>query len=90
MTSKEILDALNANVGKRVRITLDDGVVQSVDIDCVDDEGFLHSGRDGNEPRTFWTRFEGVRLLEPDSLNQKGETGHYPDSTSLAAPHFGL
>jgi hypothetical protein len=67
MTSKEILDALNANAGKRVRITFDDGVVQSVDIDCVDDEGFLHRDPDGNEPRTFWTRFEGVRLLESET-----------------------
>jgi hypothetical protein len=66
MTSKEILDALNANVGKRVGISFDDGVLQSVDIDCVDDEGFLYSGPDGNEFRTFWTRFEGVRLLEPE------------------------
>jgi hypothetical protein len=67
MTSKEILDAVNANLRKRVGITFADGVVQPVDIDCVDDEGFLHSGPDGNESRTFWTRFEGrVRLLEPE------------------------
>jgi hypothetical protein len=32
MTVPEILDALNANVGKRVRVTFDDGIVQSVDL----------------------------------------------------------
>jgi hypothetical protein len=47
----QILDALNDNVGKRARITFDDGVVQSVLIDCVDEEGFLHSGRTASIPR---------------------------------------
>jgi hypothetical protein len=52
---------------KRARVTFDDGVVQLVDIQGVDDEGFLHSGPDGENPRGFWTRFESVRLIEPSA-----------------------
>jgi hypothetical protein len=66
MTPKEILDVLNSNVGKRLLITFDDGVVQSVVIDSVDDEGFLHSGPNGIKPRFFWTRFENVKLAQPE------------------------
>jgi hypothetical protein len=69
MTATEILDALNANVGKRVRVTFDDGVIQSVEINSVDEEGFLHSGPDGTDPDGFWTRFEGVTLVEPEISN---------------------
>jgi hypothetical protein len=67
MTVPEILDALNANVGKRVRVTFDDGIVQSVEISSVDEEGFLQSGPDGADPHGFWTRFEGVTLVEPEN-----------------------
>jgi hypothetical protein len=69
MTAAEILDALNANVGKRVRVTFDDGIVQSVEISSVDEEGFLHSGPDGSDPDGFWTRFEGVTFVEPEISN---------------------
>jgi hypothetical protein len=69
MTATEILDALNANVGKRVRVTFDDGIVQSVEISSVDEEGFLHSGPDGTDPHGFWTRFEDVTLVEPEISN---------------------
>jgi hypothetical protein len=69
MTAADILDALKSNIGKRVRVTFDDGVVQSVDISSVDDEGFLHSGPDGIDPHGFWTRFEGVILVEHENLN---------------------
>ena len=64
MTPKEVVDTLNSNIGKRLRITFDDGVVQSVDINSVDDEGFLHSGPNGDNQQGFWTRFDGVRLIE--------------------------
>jgi hypothetical protein len=67
MTAMEILEALKVNTGKRVRVTFDDGIVQSVDISSVDEEGFLHSGPDGTEPDGFWTRFEGVTLIEPEN-----------------------
>jgi hypothetical protein len=69
MTPTEILDVLNANIGKRVRVTFDDGVVQSVEISSVDEEGFLHSGPDRTDPNDFWTRFEGVTLVEPENSN---------------------
>jgi hypothetical protein len=69
MTATEILDVLNANIGKRVRVTFDDGVVQSVEISSVDEEGFLHSGPDGTNPDGFWTRFESVTFVEPDNSN---------------------
>jgi hypothetical protein len=69
MTATEIFDVLNANIRKRVRVTFDDGVVQSVEISSVDEEGFLHSGPDGTNPDGFWTRFEGVTLVEPENSN---------------------
>lgn len=64
MTRNEVADLLEANIGKRIRITFDDGVIQSVEVSSVDDEGFLHSGPDGGDPQAFWTRFEGVTLIE--------------------------
>jgi hypothetical protein len=66
MTAAEIMDALNTNIRKRVRVTFGDGVVQSVEIGSVDEEGFLHSGPDGSGPNDFWTRFESVALVEPE------------------------
>lgn len=69
MTATEILDALNANVGERVRVTFGDGVIQSVVISSVDEEGFVHSGPDGTDPDGFWTRFEGVTFVEPEISN---------------------
>lgn len=69
MTDVEILNALKASIGKRVRITSDDGFVQSVVIGFVDEEGFLHSGPRGTDPNDFWTRFESVTLVEPEISN---------------------
>ena len=69
MTVPEILDALNANIGKTVRVTFGDGVVELVEISSVDEEGFLHSGPDGADPHGFWTRFEDVMLVEPGHSN---------------------
>ena len=64
MTLKEIKAVIHANVGKRVRVTLENGVVQSVDITSVDEEGFVHSGPDGHNPDEYWTPFDGVKLVE--------------------------
>jgi hypothetical protein len=50
-------------------VTFDDGVVQAVVIDSVDDEGFPHSGPAGQNPQGFWTRFEGVVLVDPENSN---------------------
>ena len=63
MTPKEVESFLRAHIGQRLRVTFSDGVIQSVDIDSVDEEGFLHSGPDGENPQSFWTRFEGVSSL---------------------------
>jgi hypothetical protein len=65
MTPKEIIEILNANIGKKLRIAFSDGVIQSVEISSVDDEGFLHSGPDGGDPQAFWTRFEDITFIEP-------------------------
>ncbi len=70
MTPKEIIEILNANIGKKLRITFSDGVIQFVEISSVDDEGFLHSGPDGGNPQAFWTRFESVTLIEPLGENE--------------------
>jgi hypothetical protein len=64
VTPQEVATVLRAHVGKRVRLTFDDGVVQSVDVGSVDDEGVLHSGPDGVEPKYYWTRFEAILQVE--------------------------
>ena len=64
MTPDEVAAVLKANEGKRVRVTFVDGVTQSVDISGVDDEGVLHSGQDGVEPQSYWTRFDSISVVE--------------------------
>jgi hypothetical protein len=66
MTPKEIKDALSANIGKRLRITFSDGIVQCVDVSSVDMGGFAHSGPNGDQSDSFWTRFEDITLIEPN------------------------
>jgi hypothetical protein len=65
VTLAEIIEFLRAQEGKRVLVTWSDGVSQRVDINAVDDEGFLHSGPEGIEQRDWWTRFEDVKALAP-------------------------
>ncbi len=65
MLTAEIIDALKSAVGSRAKITFDDGVIQAVDISSIDEEGFVHSGPNGDNPRGFWTRFTSVTLVEP-------------------------
>ena len=69
MTEKEIIGVLRANIGKRVRVTFEDGVTQSIDISSVDKEGFVHSGPNGDNPDGFWSRFEGVIAIETQPSN---------------------
>jgi len=66
MTPSEVKETLRANQGKRVRIIYDDGVVESVDVHSVDDEGCLHSGPNGVEPASWWTRFDSITDVQPD------------------------
>ena len=69
MTEKEIIDVLRANIGKRLRVTFEDGVIQSIDISSVDEEGFLHSGPNGDNPDGFLSRFEDVIAIETQPSN---------------------
>ena len=65
MTQKEIIDILDKSVGKKVRITFDDGVVECLEIGCgFDGEGFLCSGPDGGDPCDYWVRIESVAHIE--------------------------
>jgi len=66
LTPSEVKETLLANQGKRVRITYDDGVVESVDVRSVDDEGCLHSGPNGVEQAGYWTRFESISDVQRD------------------------
>lgn len=67
MTVEEVKAVLRANQGSRLRVTFDDGAVQSIDVNSVDDEGFLHSGPEGAGQKHWWTRFEHVKSI--DSVN---------------------
>jgi hypothetical protein len=60
MTRDEIKAIVEGGSGCRFQVTFSDGVIQSVDVAAVDDEGVLHSGPDGSEPRGYWTRFESI------------------------------
>ena len=64
MTRDQIKAIVEASSGRRLRITFSDRVTQSVDVAAVDDEGVLHSGPDGSEPKGYWTRFESIVAIE--------------------------
>ena len=64
MTPDEVKAVVRANEGSRLRITFLDDVVQSVDVNSVDDEGFLHSGPEGAGQKYWWTRFEHVKTID--------------------------
>jgi len=64
MAIEDIVTSLRASLGRPMRITFSDGVVQTVIIGTVDGEGFLHCGTDHADPQIFWTRFEDVNALE--------------------------
>lgn len=70
MAANDVRTALQVNAGRRVRITFADGVVWSVDVQAVDDEGFLHSGPDGADPAHYWTRFDSAILVEPSTAQR--------------------
>jgi hypothetical protein len=80
MISEEIQTILTTNVGRRVRLTWDDGTTQAVDIGSVEDEGFLHSGPGGIEPNFWCTRFDSVLRIEPDA-NQSSPLPASPSSS---------
>jgi hypothetical protein len=63
MTRVEVREILRANIGKRLRITFKDGIDRAVDIGSVDDEGFRHSGPEGDHPNFYRTSFEEVKHI---------------------------
>jgi hypothetical protein len=65
--TETIINSLRASSGKLMRVTFSDGVVQTVIIGAIDDEGFLHRDADGADPQIFWTRFEDVNTLEAET-----------------------
>jgi len=65
MTPEQVKAVLFANEGKRVQITYLDGVIEAVDVHSVDDEGCTHSGPDGVEPASWWTRFDAITHVRP-------------------------
>ena len=65
MTQKEIIDVIEKSVGKKVRITFGNGVVESVEVGCgFDGEGFLCSGPEGGDPQAYWVRIDEVTHIE--------------------------
>lgn len=65
LSNSEVEQVLRANLDRRLRITFTDGVIQNVAIGSVDDEGFLHSGPDGEIQRHTGRAsnpFQGCRL----------------------------
>lgn len=47
-----------------MRIKFSDGIVQTVIIGTLDNEGFLHCGVGAADAQMFWTRFQDVHALE--------------------------
>jgi hypothetical protein len=64
MSINEVKAILHANEGHRLRITFADDVAQSVDINAVDQDGFLHSGPEGAGQAYWWTRYEDVKFID--------------------------
>jgi hypothetical protein len=68
MTLDEVKAILRANEGRRVRITFRDGVIQYVDINSADTEGFLHSDPEGTGQKHWWTRYEDIKFIDCVSI----------------------
>ena len=58
MAQEEAERVLRASVGQQIQIVLIDGLRASVQVDSVDEEGFVYTGP---EPSTFARNFELVR-----------------------------
>ena len=85
MTRAEAREILRANIGKQLRITLDSGIVQEVEIGYVNEEGFVHSGSGGDQPGVVWTRFEEVKHIH---RNLTPVAASMPNGISLSAPKW--
>jgi hypothetical protein len=68
MTTWEILELLNANVGRIVRIAWDDGEIEDVTVISVDNEGFVYDGVPPDPKTPYWNRAEEVTNVFPQPL----------------------
>jgi hypothetical protein len=61
MTRDETIAALQAVVGKRVRIIWESGESFIGVVESVDDEGFMTGEENGSNPSAYWVRFEPLQ-----------------------------
>ena len=75
MASDHARRILCASVGKRIRILFTDGLRESVEVDSVDEEGFVYRGPEPStyarnfelvtpNPACYWTPFGAIASLE--------------------------
>ncbi|HEY8996640.1 MAG TPA: hypothetical protein VIM60_02005 [Edaphobacter sp.] len=69
MTVEQIKEILRTYTGMRLRIIYFDDKAWSVDVDCVDEDGFLHSGPEGAGQRQYWTRYEAVKFIDTEAVD---------------------
>lgn len=66
MTATEIADLLRAHQGQRVIVTWRGGEPKDVFVvGPVDQDGFMHSDLDCEDPMALWTPFEAVEFVAP-------------------------
>lgn len=63
-SNEDIVNSLRASSGRPMRIRFSDGIVQTVIIGTLDNEGFLHCCVGTADAQMFWTRFQDVHALE--------------------------
>jgi hypothetical protein len=68
MTTGEILELLNANVGRIVQIAWDDCEIENVTVISVDNEGFVYDVVPPDPKTPYWNRAEEVTNVVPQSL----------------------
>src|SRR5271167_1228275 len=75
MASDDAKRILSASVGRRIRILFTDGLRESVEVDSVDEEGFVYRGPEPSmyarnfelvtpNPACYWTPFGAIASLE--------------------------
>jgi hypothetical protein len=69
MTVEQVKETLRTHEGRRLRITYFDDKSWSVDVDGVDEDGFLHSGPEGAGQRHYWTRYEDVKFIDCENVD---------------------
>ncbi len=58
-------NALRATIGKKIRITFDEGGTQELTIVEINEQGYVHVGPSEGDPEGYWTRLDDVQLIEP-------------------------